>query len=113
MPYQGFYNCMGYALGRKEWLVVRPYSDGPRQLEQRYNLKLVSKQDMKLGKKYIGYKYGASDFHFVRRDEKGHWTHKMGTYKIEPISRKKVFADEWVEDWATYNSKLYLFEVLD
>ena len=106
------YNCMGHALHDKRWLLLgSDYEDGPKWLEQEYNLKPVRKKDLVLGKSYIAFRYGPSDFHFVRRCPKGHWSHKIGGYPAKAISEKEVFGKYWATPWNLYNSKLFLYEV--
>lgn len=106
------FNCMGYALNRKKWMHFPvPYNQAVQHLLAHYPLKLVSKKDMKLGKTYIAFKYGSNDFHFAKRDKRGHWSHKMGSLDPTSISQKEVFKRVWNTNWARYTSKLYLFEV--
>jgi hypothetical protein len=103
-------NCMGYALGIKDWLVVGRYSKAVEYLQSEYNLTLVNKSEMVLGKRYIAFRYGSDDFHFMKRNEKGHWRHKMGNQKAISISQKNVFNKTgWDFDGLFYNSKVYLF----
>ena len=107
------YNCMGYALGFKKWLLVyNSYEETAKMLEEHYPLKPVKRKDMKLGRKYIAYRYGRQDFHFVKRDRNGNWSHKRGSHKPEAISKKEVFSNKWINGNIVYNSKLYLYEVL-
>lgn len=113
------YNCFGYALRRKEWLQVRQsgvtYAEWPtaEHVHREFNLKPVVRSEMTLGKEYIAYRYYSGDFHFCRRDKKGHWRHKQGAYTAQAISQKDVFARTWPRsDGYHYNSKIYLFEIL-
>ena len=36
-----------------------------------------------------------NDFHYCKRSRNGHWTHKMGGTKIQPIAKKDVFSESW------------------
>lgn len=108
-------NCFGYAVNIADWLLPADGKDLQKvvyELQSDYGLKLVNKSDMVLGKEYVAYRYGAIDFHFMKRDAKGHWRHKMGCHHAEPISQKEVFKSYWFFGEAFYNSKLYLFERL-
>ena len=114
-------NCMGYALGKNKWLHPEKffrgnYNNVPELLARKYSLKPVEKKDMVLGKEYIAFRWGnqkENDFHFMKRGKKGHWRHKLGSLPIEVISQKKVFSAAWVTRWHSYDSKIYLYEVLD
>lgn len=110
-------NCFGYAVDIKEWLLPSNddsgyWQDMVHELQSDYGLKLVEKSEMVLGKEYVAYRYGSRDFHFMKRDAKGHWRHKMGGRYAQPISQKEVFKKSWYFGGAFYNSKLYLFEKL-
>jgi hypothetical protein len=119
-------NCFGYAVNIPKWLLVGDYTQGDTHdytshldfiLDkgyERFNLKPVSKKDMVLGKTYVAYRYCANDFHFMKRLPTGHWRHKQGGSPVAAISQKNVLNDGWVrEDGVVYNSKLYLFEVME
>jgi hypothetical protein len=81
-------------------------------LEKNPSWKLVSRQEMVLGKSYVAFRFGYHDFHFMFRDHRGHWTHKQGGQLVRPISQKEVFANKWVNPGgAFYTSKVNLFEV--
>lgn len=106
----GHYNCFAYAVNEKDWLLVDgDWSNPFYQFKEEHNLIPVEKKDMVLGKEYVAYRYCANDFHFMKRDAKGHWRHKMGSSHAEAISQKEVFAKSWNFGYHTYNSKLYLF----
>jgi hypothetical protein len=113
-------NCMGYALKKNKW--IKPYTededfewyeeewiDKVFWMIKKFKWLPIDKDDMKLGKKYIAFRWSDSDFHFMVRLETGHWRHKPGWNKVESISTKKVFANAWP---GGYDSNLYLFEVL-
>jgi hypothetical protein len=121
-------NCMAYALGRKNWMLPlgwRALKNKPIErieehmatmLGKTFNLKMVSREDMVLGKEYIAFRIAydgyedADDFHFMKRHVSGHWTHKMGSQPVKGISEKVVFSDMW-KFGTIYNGRIYLFEV--
>lgn len=128
-------NCMSYALNRKPWMIPVGWQDfesmwedsNPEDLintmASQFNLRLVAPKQMEKNKEYIAFRYemgydedeGVSyigDFHFMKRHKTGHWTHKRGSLPVEGISQREVLADEWSNGNYTYNSDLYLFEVL-
>jgi hypothetical protein len=107
-------NCYGYAIDKNRWLVFEnEYEDAVDELlEKNPSWKLVSKQDMVLGKSYVSFRYGYHDFHFMFRSRLGHWTHKQGGQLVAAISQKEVFNKHWANPAGTlYTSKVYLFEV--
>ena len=111
-------NCYGYAFGKNRWFLIecfrrysRNYEKCVEELEERYNLKRVRRQDMVLGKEYIAFRVGLKDYHFMKRGKKGHWRHKQGRWQIQPISEKEVFAPQWFCEDLIYDSKIYLYEV--
>lgn len=109
-------NCMGYALGRNEWMRIpmweceRPITIA-LYLAETYNLKLVSKSDMVLGKEYIVFRKSSQDFHFAKRSADGHWRHKPGHNTVRPMSEKEVFSGYWQNGMLYYNSTPFIFEV--
>lgn len=109
-------NCYGYAARKNKWFVFEDHyktPDSVQELLEKNPWRLVSKKDMVLGKRYVAYRYGARDFHFMYRSEKGMWRHKMGGTRVVSISQKDVFSDRWRGGvYNIYSSKLYLFEVL-
>ena len=111
-------NCMGYALGINEWLLVPWWRDSSVKecaewLADTYNLKIVKKRDMKPGKEYIVFRKSSVDFHFARRSADGHWRHKPGWSYVRPMKEKEVFASYWSNPSGTcwYNSTPVIFEV--
>ena len=120
-------NCFGYAVNIPKWLSVEDYLDedyyGDELFEsfihenayQKLNLKKVNKKDMVLGKTYVAYRYCRRDFHFMKRLPTGHWRHKQGMFPVTAISQKEVFDKRgWLRtDGVRYNSRLYLFEVIE
>ncbi len=109
-------NCYSYAIDDPtDWHLIRTVYDESVDylLDNHSNLRLVSREDLVLGKEYIAYRYGNRDFHFMKRNKMGYWRHKMGCCPVEAISTKFVLGKEWVfRGGNVYNSKLYLFEVL-
>lgn len=108
-------NCYSYAVDYpNKWLLINDgdYRGGVKTLSKVNNFRLVSKQDLELGKEYVAYRYSSSDFHFMKRGKDGHWRHKMGGSPVEAISTKVVFGKVWDLGCHVYNSKLYLYEVL-
>jgi hypothetical protein len=107
---------MGWALQIKDWLGLKEYRKLPHDevaelFGKQYGLKPVEKKDMVLGKEYIALRITSDDFHFMRRNASGHWTHKQGEWEVTTVSQKTVFAKEW-ERWAgNYGGKIWLFEV--
>lgn len=108
------YNCYGYAVGIYEWLLIEDrYSGAVNELLEKFPyLKLVTRDQVVLGKEYIAFRYTKYDFHFMKRSKQGYWRHKMGSQPAEAIATKDVFASNWDNGIRKYNSKLYLFEVL-
>jgi hypothetical protein len=103
-------NCYGYAVGVNQWLFAKYGLQGVETLLKRNpTWFLIKKKDMKLGYEYVAYRFGEHDFHFMKRDKKGHWTHKLGRGTIQVISQKNVFNGA---GWPNgYTSKVYLFEI--
>lgn len=123
-PKEARYNCFGYAVGKKRWLVMRTwerFTSGEidedealelaiRELENRYNLKYVPNHKLKENLEYVAYRFSYGDFHFMVRNKKGHWRHKLGNYAATPIEEEKVFSNLWDFGWETYDSPILLFE---
>lgn len=111
-------NCMGYALGINRWLLVedwryRNIEDMTQELVEHYNLKVVKRSEMVLGKTYIAFRVSREDFHFMKRGKDGHWRHKPGWNYVRSIREKDVFANQWRSGMLYYNSRVVLFEVQD
>ena len=54
------------------------------------------------------------DFHYCKRDKRGHWTHKMGSRNIEKIKKEDVFAPYWLNSWGEkYVGRIVLFAKKD
>lgn len=128
-------NCLGYALGRDQYTQLNKQGEEGggdniinfykpslmndlrivRAILKRYpQWKKSSRSKMVLGKVYIAFRYGDGDFHFMKRDMEGSWTHKPGWQDIQEISEDKVFADGWSRlPWNRnpYNSRIFIFEL--
>lgn len=106
-------NCYGYATNKNKWLLSdASYSDMPSDLlERNPHWVKVHKSEMVLGKSYVVFRYGYFDFHFMFRDQRGHWTHKQGGQPVVPISQKQVFRNRWHGDNILYTSSLSIYEV--
>lgn len=111
-------NCMGWALQIKDWI----HMDGHNYMShdacvelfrKQAGLKLVQKKDIVLGKCYIALRVNTHDYHFMRRNESGHWTHKAGGDSVQTISQKKVFGEGWYRQYngTPYFGKIWLFEL--
>ena len=113
-------NCFGYALRKNKWLHVWCFLDvlngevGEEkiiyELQNRYGLKPVKKEDMVLGKEYVAFRWSDEDYHFARRSKSGQWSHKQGSWTPEAMSTKEVFDEVWVNGYIHYTSDIFLFE---
>lgn len=114
MSSNAHYNCFGYAVNFHDWLLVGDdYFAFATLWYDQFGLKAVNREDMVLGKRYVAFRYCADDFHFCRRDANGHWRHKMGGQPPKTISQKAVFSSHWDTGFHRYNSKVYLYEVVE
>lgn len=109
-------NCMGWALQIKDWVHmdrhnILSHDECAELFGKQAKLKLVQKKDMVLGKEYIALRVNTHDYHFMRRDALGHWTHKQGSQPVKTISQKLVFAKGWERHGETYFGKIWLFEI--
>jgi hypothetical protein len=110
-------NCMGWALQIRDWVHMDLHNDVSHDrcaeiFMEQAGLKLVEKKDMVLGKCYIALRVNCHDYHFMRRNESGHWTHKQGRDDVKTISQKKVFGEGWHRSHGeSYFGKIWLFEV--
>lgn len=107
-------NCYGYAVGINRWLLGDDsYEYMPQELLDKNPSwrEVKSRNDMVLGKSYVIFRYGYHDFHFMFRDDKGHWTHKMGSSRVRPISQKMALGQFWYNHGTLYTSSIYIFEV--
>lgn len=120
------FNCGGYALGTYNWFC--PYENDEESerlfeypekhdlsvdetaeettqwmLDNIPGLRRVNDiEDLHDDEYLIAYKTGWQDFHFMKRSKNGNWWHKMGSGKTVRISKQKVMADTWFNE---YNSK--------
>lgn len=114
-------NCMGYALKINDWLIPCYWNHSKTNtkrlvetLENDFNLKEVSIEEMTFGKEYIAFRFGRRDFHYMVRGKQGHWRHKPGSCPVVSISQKEVFAKRWVNSIGTvYDSSIFLFEKIE
>lgn len=111
-------NCMSWAIqDPSDWFLLPSYRRVPfyksaLKFAEMYNVKPIEKKDMVLGKEYIALRITDDDFHFMRRNATGHWTHKQGPQPVKTISQKRVFAKSWPRAWGNdYVGPIYLFEV--
>jgi hypothetical protein len=106
-------NCYGYAIDTNRWFHFEGNYENAYEelLDKNPHWMQVQKKDMVLGKSYVAFRFGYHDFHFIFRDHKGHWTHKMGSLQVKPISQKDVFHKFWRGNNILYTSKICLFEV--
>jgi hypothetical protein len=116
------YNCMSYAFGVFDhWLELgsfnptyifdcddnyidydclnKVFSDCCEELQNRYAVRrLTSSNDTLLsGERMIAFRIGGDDFHFVRRNSDGTWTHKPGANYIREMSEEELLSDTWSE----------------
>lgn len=115
-------NCMSYALGFKEWAQFTESEDTYTNLKEMtrilvkyFKLSVIkSIKDVSKGDKYVFFRYSSnlgewsSDFHFVVRDKRGKYKHKLGRGAIEAF--KDNIAEPWVTH-RTYGSDLLIFKV--
>jgi hypothetical protein len=68
--------------------------------------------ELKKDEHAIAFRIGhlVNDFHYCKRSKNGHWTHKMGGGRVQPIAKKDVFAENWFEE---YCGHLVLFAKKD
>ena len=120
------YNCMSYAFGVfNDWLGLRSFEYSFAdvceddidyeymhdvfynccvELEERFAVRRVAGPDIKLAinERLIAFRIGANDFHFVRRNSDGVWTHKPGGMHIREMSEDELFSDAWSENSRQY-----------
>lgn len=112
------FNCGGYALGTLDW--YKPYSDHYDSMaEMMYNedediyddnaikyqgtmveymlntldnIRIAKDEyDCGEGERIIAFRCGEHDYHFVRKENNGTFTHKMGSCRIEEMTRKHFY----------------------
>ena len=128
------YNCGGYALETYNW--YHPSDDiwfdyGMDEMDETTMLEQTKKcvdymlkqfkgllriiqgtWELKENEYMIAFKIdanGENDFHYMKRANNGHWSHKMGSHRIMKIKKEKVFKDHWVFDNITYYGKTVFF----
>ena len=113
------YNCMSYALGvYNDWLCIDAFRhsfaensfdevdydlleevfyDCCLELEERFALRRLSGPNAELteDERMIAFRIGANDFHFVRKNSDGTWTHKPGCDYILEMDEDELFDTEW------------------
>lgn len=123
------YNCMGYALGTFEWEALDSFVEIEREdpefladitlecvaeLEDNFEyLRRIERPEDVLDNEYaIAFRMGYDDFHFLRQNSDGSWTHKPGNNVIQTISKEEVFSFAWCpQRFFPYVSEIYFFAV--
>ena len=121
------YNCMSYALNVFDhWLELLSFTsftnddlnkiflDCCEELQYKYAARrLTSSNDTLLsGERMIAFRIGVDDFHFVRRNSDGTWTHKPGNSYIREMSEEELLSDAWsTHRWHPYISEIAFFAV--
>lgn len=118
------YNCMSYALGiYDKWLLLESFhhsvddydylehtfDDCCQELADRYKLRRLFNLEEKLepNERVIAFRIGATDFHFVRQNSDGTWTHKLGEECVETMSEEELFSNAWSD----YKEYPYISEI--
>ena len=114
------YNCMSYALGVfDEWLEIDSFRctflkeeevlndvfcDCCNELEERFAVRRLSgpAASLEANERLIAFRIGYDDFHFVRQNSDGSWTHKPGWDYIREMSEGELFDDSWCENSRCY-----------
>jgi hypothetical protein len=124
-------NCMGYAFNKNKWMIPHGWDHDTSEAinfikthfkhkAKFYKMYQISEgvrmtKELPLGKTFVVYRqnsYG-DDFHFVKRLPTGHWRHKMGNRKIQPIAQKWVAQRVWsTNSFLNYDNPFYVFELL-
>ena len=114
------YNCMSYAFNIfDEWLVLDSFTssyiwgeetdcvdyeylakvffDCCQELIDRFNARRLMSVDDVIGEdeRMIAFRIGGDDFHFVRKNSDGTWTHKPGSNYIREISEDELLSSSW------------------
>ena len=125
------YNCMSYALGIfDDWLDINSFDctcsedeealndifyDCCQELEERFAVRRLSgpAASLEINERLIAFRIGFDDFHFVRRNSDGSWTHKPGADYIREMTEEELFNDSWCEDsrYYPYISEIAFFAV--
>lgn len=120
-------NCYGFAFGVCDWLVPYAdyddpwfYGDDVYAMEEdmvntiilQTGARLIESISELASNEYaVAFRFGETDFHFIRRGLDGKWYEKMGASEIAPVLKKRVFADFWDNGVNVYDSTLRLFAV--
>ena len=86
------------------------FEDCCQELIWKYNLRRLSssQEQLKTNERMIAFRIGADDFHFVRKNSDGTWTHKPGQNYIRKMSEEELLSDAWSEDTRIYS---YISEI--
>lgn len=126
------YNCGGYALGTFDWYL--PYDDfsvadrvlfgneNPDDVLRDmanfildefngYIREISDFHELHENENAVAFRISEDDFHFILRQNNGHWYHKRGSHPIESIKKKDVFDDEWYNGGISYDTDIILFAV--
>lgn len=132
---QGYYNCMGYALGTFDWEDIdsfryTPYRCGEKRylecmneilwecvdelLERFPQIRLIkSPREKEIKERIIAFRLSETDFHWARLGADGIWTHKPGSSPIRIMSEEE-FCGEWCPQRVDpYISDVVFFAVSD
>lgn len=123
-------NCYGFAFGICDWLVPYTYNNDPwdpwfpcndvYEMEEEMVDTIISQTGARLiesiselaSNEYaVAFRFGETDFHFIRRGLDGKWYEKKGASEIAPVLKSHVFADFWGNGVNVYDSTLHLFAV--
>ena len=131
------YNCMSYALGvYDDWLEPTAFIhsfdkedeiDYERmadifrlcceELEEKFAVRRLTDPYVELAanERMIAFRIGANDFHFVRRNSDGVWTHKPGCNYIREMSEDELLSKYWCESSRAYpyESEIAFFAVIE
>lgn len=117
------YNCGGYALGLFSWYCPYPNMDKHDKYLMRYHdsrnaiskktfrcvsqmvqeipgLRVITKvSDLTYGEYAIAFRLSSDgDFHFIKRNSQGQWSHKRGARcVIEYMTKQEVFCSRWCD----------------
>ena len=113
------YNCMSYALGLfDQWCYLDAFDDAFNdagcgvidyeqldkiftecciELEKKFHLRrlISSEEKLNTNERMIAFRIGADDFHFVRQNSDGTWTHKPGTMYVREMDKEELFSNAW------------------
>ena len=74
------------------------------ELEEVYAARRISGPEVQLeeSERIIAFRVSADDFHFVRQNSDGTWTHKPGCEYIREMSEEELFSEAWSEEIRVY-----------